>query len=116
MLLMIDNYDSFTYNLVQYFGELEQDVCVYRNDKISIDEIENYNRGIYTGSVGYLCSNGYMNFNVAIRTLVFNQNNGIYPVGGGIVWDSTPEGERIEALNKAKIINHMLDNQTKEHG
>ena len=40
MLLMIDNYDSFTYNLVQYFGELEQDVCVYRNDKISIDEIE----------------------------------------------------------------------------
>ena len=37
---MIDNYDSFTYNLVQYFGELEQDVCVYRNDKISIDEIE----------------------------------------------------------------------------
>jgi anthranilate synthase/aminodeoxychorismate synthase-like glutamine amidotransferase len=40
MLLMIDNYDSFTYNLVQYFGELEQEVQVYRNDKISIAEIE----------------------------------------------------------------------------
>ncbi len=40
MLLMIDNYDSFTYNLVQYFGELGQDVQVYRNDKISIAEIE----------------------------------------------------------------------------
>ena len=40
MLLMIDNYDSFTYNLVQYFGELEQDVHVYRNDKITIDEIK----------------------------------------------------------------------------
>jgi anthranilate synthase component II len=40
MLLMIDNYDSFTYNLVQYFGELGQEVCVYRNDKISIDQIE----------------------------------------------------------------------------
>ena len=40
MLLMIDNYDSFTYNLVQYFGELKQDVQVYRNDKISIAEIE----------------------------------------------------------------------------
>jgi para-aminobenzoate synthetase component II len=40
MLLMIDNYDSFTYNLVQYFGELGEDVQVYRNDKITIDEIE----------------------------------------------------------------------------
>ena len=39
MLLMIDNYDSFTYNLVQYFGELGQDVTVVRNDEISLDEI-----------------------------------------------------------------------------
>jgi len=41
MLLMIDNYDSFTYNLVQYFGELGEKILVYRNDKISIQEIEN---------------------------------------------------------------------------
>ena len=40
MLLMIDNYDSFTYNLVQYLGELGQEVRVYRNDEIGIDEIE----------------------------------------------------------------------------
>ncbi len=40
MLLMIDNYDSFTYNLVQYFGELGQDLKVYRNNKITIPEIE----------------------------------------------------------------------------
>ena len=40
MLLMIDNYDSFTYNLVQYFGELGEDVQVYRNDKITIEDIE----------------------------------------------------------------------------
>ena len=39
MLLMIDNYDSFTFNLVQYFGELGQDVQVARNDEISVDEI-----------------------------------------------------------------------------
>lgn len=39
MLLMIDNYDSFTYNLVQYFGELGAEVKVYRNDEISLDEI-----------------------------------------------------------------------------
>ncbi|MDQ6733301.1 MAG: aminodeoxychorismate/anthranilate synthase component II, partial [Nitrospirota bacterium] len=37
---MIDNYDSFTYNLVQYFGELGEDVQVYRNDKITLDEID----------------------------------------------------------------------------
>ncbi|WP_035056737.1 aminodeoxychorismate/anthranilate synthase component II [Andreprevotia chitinilytica] len=40
MLLMIDNFDSFTYNLVQYFGELGQDVHVYRNDEITLEEIE----------------------------------------------------------------------------
>jgi anthranilate synthase component 2 len=40
MLLMIDNYDSFTYNLVQYFSELGAEVEVYRNDKITIAEIE----------------------------------------------------------------------------
>jgi len=40
MLLMIDNYDSFTYNLVQYLGELGADVRVHRNDQISLQEIE----------------------------------------------------------------------------
>jgi anthranilate synthase/aminodeoxychorismate synthase-like glutamine amidotransferase len=40
MILMIDNYDSFTYNLVQYLGELGQDVKVYRNDKITINQIK----------------------------------------------------------------------------
>lgn len=39
MILMIDNYDSFTYNLVQYFGELGADIKVVRNDEITIDEI-----------------------------------------------------------------------------
>jgi anthranilate synthase component 2 len=40
MLLMIDNYDSFTYNLVQYFGELKQEVVVFRNDEVSLEEVE----------------------------------------------------------------------------
>jgi anthranilate synthase component 2 len=39
MLLMLDNYDSFTYNLVQYFGELGEDVHVARNDQISMEEV-----------------------------------------------------------------------------
>ena len=40
MLLMIDNYDSFTYNLVQYLGELGEQVKVFRNDEISVDDIQ----------------------------------------------------------------------------
>ena len=40
MLLMIDNYDSFTYNLVQYLGELGEDVNVIRNDEMTVDQIE----------------------------------------------------------------------------
>jgi anthranilate synthase/aminodeoxychorismate synthase-like glutamine amidotransferase len=43
MLLMIDNYDSFTYNLVQYLGELGEDIRVFRNDKIRISEIKELN-------------------------------------------------------------------------
>ena len=43
MLLMIDNYDSFTYNLVQYLGELGEDVVVHRNDELTCDEIEEIN-------------------------------------------------------------------------
>lgn len=43
MLLVIDNYDSFTYNLVQYFGELGTEVSVYRNDEVTLDEIEEMN-------------------------------------------------------------------------
>lgn len=40
MLVVIDNYDSFTYNLVQYLGELGQDIVVFRNDKCTIKDIE----------------------------------------------------------------------------
>ncbi len=39
MLLMIDNYDSFTYNLVQYFAELGEDVVVHRNDEVTVEQI-----------------------------------------------------------------------------
>lgn len=42
MILMIDNYDSFTYNLVQYFGELGAELAVHRNDKITLEAIERF--------------------------------------------------------------------------
>ena len=40
MILMIDNYDSFTYNIVQYFGELQQDITVWRNDQVTIKQVK----------------------------------------------------------------------------
>jgi len=43
MLLMIDNYDSFTFNLVQYLGELGQDVRVARNDELSVEQVRALN-------------------------------------------------------------------------
>jgi len=43
LLIMIDNYDSFTYNLVQYFGQLQADVKVWRNDQIGVPELEESN-------------------------------------------------------------------------
>ena len=41
MFLMIDNYDSFVYNLIRYFEELGEDIIIYRNDKTTLNEIEN---------------------------------------------------------------------------
>jgi len=52
MLLMIDNYDSFTYNLVQYFGELGQDVRVFRNDQITLEGIAALNPRLLVLSPG----------------------------------------------------------------
>lgn len=43
MLLMIDNYDSFVYNLVRYFKEIDEDIIIYRNDKLKVDDIFNMN-------------------------------------------------------------------------
>lgn len=52
MILMIDNYDSFTYNLVQYLKYLNEDVLVYRNDEISLEEIEKLNPDMIVLSPG----------------------------------------------------------------
>jgi len=70
-----------------------------------IDKIENYERNIYTGAVGYICNNGDMNFNMPIRTMTIKNNRGTYPVGGGIVWDSIPIEEWEEAQLKSEILN-----------
>ena len=70
----------------------------------ALDAIESDFRGIYTGSIGYLGSNGMADFNIAIRTLRIAEGRVAFNVGGGIVWDSVPEFEYDETLHKAKAI------------
>jgi len=72
----------------------------------SIEEIENYKRAIYSGSIGYFTPTGDFDFNVVIRTAIINQRTGrlFYPVGGAITSDSDPVEEWEETLLKAKSI------------
>ncbi len=72
-----------------------------------IDNLENYSREIYTGSIGYIKSNGNMDFNIAIRTMLNKDGKLKYPVGGGIVWDSKIENEWEETKTKAKILHSI---------
>ena len=74
-----------------------------------IDRLENYSRDIYTGSIGYIQSNGDSIFNIAIRTMTIIDNLGIYPVGGGIIWDSDPKKEWEEAQLKSQIITNKIN-------
>ena len=69
-----------------------------------IDKLENYSRDLYTGSIGYINEKGDLKFNIAIRTMTLKNNEGIYPVGGGIVWDSQSKEEWQETKTKSKIL------------
>ncbi len=69
-----------------------------------IEELEPNKRAFYTGSMGYLGFNGNMELNILIRTILLKGNRLYYPVGGGIVWDSSPEGEYEETMTKAKSL------------
>ena len=81
-LVMIDNYDSFTYNLVQYLGELGAGVDVRRNDAVTLDEI------------------------AALRpdAVVIAGGEAFVQAGAGIVADSVPEREYQETLAKAGVL------------
>ena len=72
-----------------------------------IDELENYHRGLYTGCLGTINANGNMDFNICIRTMTISDNKAIYPVGGGIVWDSQADLEYNEAKEKANILANL---------
>ena len=71
-----------------------------------IQGLEKAERGVYTGSIGFIDPEGNAQFNVAIRTAVLERNSGVmeYGIGGGIVWDSNPELEYEEAITKSRIL------------
>lgn len=69
-----------------------------------IHEIEQRPRGIYTGSIGYICGNGDFDFNIAIRTVIVTKKKIVAALGSGIVADSDPQKEYVETLHKGKTI------------
>ena len=73
-----------------------------------IDELEPTQRNVYTGSIGYIGFNGDMDLNIAIRTILKDGDDVYFQVGGGITWDSNPEDEYQETLDKAKSLMKAL--------
>jgi len=74
-----------------------------------IDELEPTKRSVYTGSIGYLSFNGEMDLNIVIRTFIIKNVRAYFQVGGGIVYDSDPEAEYVETLDKAKALIEALE-------
>ena len=74
-----------------------------------IAELEAAPRGVYTGAIGAAAPGGDLRFNVAIRTAVLRGGEGVYGVGGGIVFDSDPEAEYAEAVLKAKVLTDLAE-------
>jgi para-aminobenzoate synthetase component I len=69
-----------------------------------IDELEPTRRSVYTGSLGYIGFNGDMDLNIVIRTIIIKDGRAYFQVGGAIVYDSEPESEYIETLDKGKAL------------
>ena len=78
-----------------------------------IDELEPTKRSVYTGSIGYLSFTGDLDINIVIRTLLIKEGKAYFQVGGGIVYDSDPEAEYAETLDKAKALIQALKAQAK---
>ncbi|NQT22477.1 MAG: aminodeoxychorismate synthase component I, partial [Candidatus Omnitrophica bacterium] len=74
-----------------------------------IEELEPVKRGIYTGAIGYLGFNQDMDTSVVIRTIIIKGDNAYFNVGGGIVYDSDPEREYQETLDKARALVRAME-------
>jgi para-aminobenzoate synthetase component 1 len=73
-----------------------------------IDELEPTKRSVYTGSIGYLSFNEDMDINIVIRTFLIKEGKAYFQVGGGVIYDSDPEAEYMETLDKAKALIQAL--------
>jgi anthranilate synthase component 1 len=69
-----------------------------------IDELEPTKRSVYTGNIGYIGVGGRADLNIAIRTVLLTGGRAYFQAGGGIVHDSSPEGEWQETLNKLRAV------------
>ena len=76
-----------------------------------IEELEPTRRNIYTGCIGYLGFDGDADMNIVIRTIVLKEGQAFMGVGGGITWESDPEAEYQETLDKAKALLMSLEVQ-----
>lgn len=73
-----------------------------------IDELEPTRRSVYTGAIGYLSFGNNLDLNIVIRTFLVKEGKAYFQVGGGIVYDSNPEAEYKETLDKAKALIQAL--------
>jgi len=74
-----------------------------------IDELEPTKRSIYTGNIGYLSFNGDLDLNMVIRTFLVKGSKSYFQVGGAVVYDSDPEAEYQETLDKARALIDALN-------
>lgn len=73
-----------------------------------IDELEGLSRNLYTGSMGYFDLRGNADFNIIIRTILKKDGQAIFGIGGGITWESDPESEWAETIDKGKALMRVL--------
>jgi para-aminobenzoate synthetase component 1 len=74
-----------------------------------IDELEPTRRSVYTGSLGYLGFNGDMDLDIVIRTIIVKDGRAYFQLGGAIVYDSVPESEYIETMDKGRALMQALN-------
>jgi anthranilate synthase component I len=74
-----------------------------------IDELEPEKRGVYGGGIGYFAANGEMDFCIALRTAVLKDGTLYTQAGGGVVYDSDPEGEYQETVNKSRALRRAAE-------